>query len=778
MADSISRLALAVTGTVQGVGFRPFVYRLATSCGLCGWVANHAGGVNIEIQGTAEQLADFERRLQIDKPEPATIDKIVGESLALRQESGFLIRESDTATAPGATVLPDLAPCAECLRELFDPGDRRFRYPFINCTHCGPRYSIVSKLPYDRAFTAMRHFPLCENCRGEYTDPANRRFHAEPNACPQCGPQLCLRDRYGNTLAERDRALQQAVDAIAAGEIVALKGVGGFQLLADAANTETIARLRARKQRPHKPFALLYPDLESVRRHCRVSTIEVQLLCSAERPIVLLAAKDSASTSIAAGVAPHNPNLGVMLPASPLHHLLMEMLGKPVVATSGNLSGEPLCIDNAEAQERLANIADLFLVHDRQIVRPLDDSVLRIIDGHPLMLRRARGYAPLPIHLPPVSTADPGKHQDTLALGADQKNSVAVCRADTVYPSQYIGDLASAVAVRTFEQTTADLGDFYQVAAQTLVADKHPGYSSVRWAEHSALPVLGVQHHLAHFFSCMAEHGYQGSALGICWDGTGYGDDGTVWGGEFLHWDGGDSVQRVATMRSFSLPGAERAVREPRRAAFGMLFEIFGREALYVPAMRELFTTRETDVLVRMLEGEINSPRCSSVGRLFDAVAILLGLAGETSFEGQAAMAVEYAAQRSSTRVSYPFQIHKPHEQWEVDWAPLMAALLEADKNGVSAEDRAAAFHNTLARIMLAVALQMGQENIFLSGGVFQNRHLSEVAIGLLREHGFRVHCHSQVPPNDGGIALGQLYYLRCMAACGRPVGEGSLQCV
>lgn len=771
---AIERRCIEITGLVQGVGFRPFVHRLAQDCGLHGWVANHSRGVRMEVQGDPLRLREFAHRLQAEKPPLARIQSLASESIPVRQEAGFTIRGSESGAVPSAIVLPDLAPCNGCLRELFNPDSRRYRYPFINCTHCGPRFSIVDRLPYDRANTAMKSFPLCEGCRREYADPRDRRFHAEPNACPECGPQLQLWSPEKETIAIAESALQQAVAAIDAGRIIALKGVGGFQLLVDAANGEAVRRLRQRKQRPRKPFALLYPNMDSVRRDCDLSTEEQQLLCGQERPIVLLPARHQTDSPIAPEVAPQNPNLGVMLPASPLHQLLMQSLQRPVVATSGNLAGEPICTDNDEVVERLARLADLFLVHDRPIRRPLDDSVLRVMDGRPVLLRRARGYAPLPLQLPAAAVAG----GDLLALGADLKSCVALSRGDTVYPSQHIGDLENRIALETFERAVGDLAEFYRLEPRTVLCDQHPGYASSRWAAKKKLRRIGVQHHVAHFFSCMAEHAHRGPALGVCWDGTGYAEDGTLRGGEFLQWDGGAGVEHLASLRAFPLPGGERAVREPRRSAAGLLYETLGSGALAHEPLQRFFNAAERANLARMLERNINSPRCSSIGRLFDAVAALLGLVAETSFEGQAAMAVEYAAQGSDTAASYPFGLQREDDRWTLDWEPTITALVEEGRTGVPVTHRAAAFHNSLAQVILAIAQKAGEENVFMSGGVFQNRRLTETAAALLRQNGFRVHCHGSVPPNDGGIAVGQLYYARCIAACGTRIGEGSSLCV
>ncbi|WP_237056420.1 carbamoyltransferase HypF [Microbulbifer sediminum] len=772
--ERTERLRVEVGGLVQGVGFRPFAYQLAYRCDISGWIANDTRGVQMEIQGRARRVREFLQRLQQERPPHARIDDLAIEAIPLLAETGFTIRDSDRCPSPSAIILPDLAPCADCLGELSDPTSRRFGYPFINCTHCGPRFSIIARLPYDRPNTAMQAFPLCDDCRREYVDPQDRRFHAEPNACARCGPQLQLCDRHGNVNAGGATALQQAVAAIQAGQIVAIKGVGGFQLLADASNTETVCQLRDRKQRPHKPFALLYPNLVTVQRDCRLSGREAELLSGPERPILLLAALEQDTAHIVPEVAPGNPLRGVMLPASPLHHLLMQALERPVVATSGNLAGEPICTENSDALVRLGKIADLFLWHNRRILRPVDDSVVRIINGQPVMIRRARGYAPLPLKLPSSSAST----ECRVALGADLKNCVAVARGTTVHLSQHIGDLQDRVGLQAFERAIADLLGLYELEPMTLLCDLHPGYTSTRWAEQSGRQKSGVQHHVAHFFSCMAEHAYRGPALGICWDGTGYGTDGTLRGGEFLLWDGGHQVAHFGSLRKFRLPGGDRAIREPHRAAAGLLFEMLGREAFSQSPLRQQFKARERHNLARMLERNINSPWCSSIGRLFDVAAALLGLSTRSSFEGQAAMAVEHAAQDSVTTSSYPHSLCRLHDRWLIDWEPTISALLQDTAANVPVADRAAMFHTTLARMAQALAHKAGTENVFLSGGVFQNRRLTETVVRRLEQDGFRVHCHSAVPPNDGGIALGQLYYAQCMAQSGVKIGEGGALCV
>ena len=764
-AETSERRRLQLTGIVQGVGLRPFVYRLAQRYGLRGWVANHSAGVCVEVQGDPRLVQSFEQSLAQELTLPAEIHSLKSESIPLEADRGFRIRASMSSAAPSTIVLPDMAPCEACLQELFDPQNRRYRYPFINCTHCGPRFTIVEQLPYDRAHTAMKVFPLCAQCRAEYTDPQNRRFHAEPNACADCGPQLTFCAADGNTVAEGEGALQQAIAAIRAGQIIAVKNIGGFQLLADATNADAVARLRHRKQRPHKPFALLYPDLESVRRDCVISTLEAQQLNARERPILLLRTRPGGGDRIARAVAPANPNLGVMLPSSPLHYLLMRALSQPLVATSGNLAGEPICIDNREAVQRLGQIADGFLMHNRAIRRPLDDSVVRVMDGQPVLLRRARGYAPRPFLLPDnVAQAAP-----LLAVGSDLKNTVAVARGNSVYVSQHIGDLENRVAATCFEQAIGDLTHLYDCQIDDLACDLHPGFHSTRWGKRYGVAPRQIQHHVAHFFSCLAEHAHAGPALGICWDGTGYGEDGTLRGSEFLHWHGNAQIERVASLREFPLPGSAQAIREPRRVLAGLCYEFLGGDSL-VPGsptswlLRQYFADPQLNNLHTMLCRALNSPRCSSIGRLFDGVSALLGLVETSTFEGQAAMAVEFAAQDSDHDASYPFTLRQHGAQWTLDWGPMLMALIEGRSLGVSRREMATVFHNTLAEMAVAVANRVAEQNVFLSGGAFQNKRLLETTTRRLRAAGFRVHCHGKIPPNDGGIAFGQIYYARCIA--------------
>ena len=743
------RCRIDIQGTVQGVGFRPFVYRLARQFDLNGWVLNNTGGVQIEIQGFPGSLQRFIDALQLKKPAHADIRNLNVTYLDTGDDTDFHIRKSVATESPTAYAPPDLAPCEDCLQELLDPDNRRYQYPFVNCTRCGPRFSIIEALPYDRSNTTMKMFILCDICRHEYETPADRRFHAEPNACPVCGPQLSLHDCSRRKLAERDDALQQAAKAIAEGAIVALKGVGGFQLLADAHNEQTVALLRDRKQRPAKPFAVMYPGIDAVLQDCEVSATERELLLSPARPIVLLKTRNR----LAPSVAPDNPNLGIMLPASPLHYLLMRQLQRPLIATSANLAEEPICYDNDDAFSRLGHIADLFLLHDRPIARPLDDSVLRVMDGTPVILRRARGYAPAPLFL----------QQDTpplLATGGHLKNTVALAQGNALHISQHTGDLENLESLSAFKHAITDLTAFHQSNPVCILHDKHPGYASSQWALAQPQRRLAVQHHVAHFFACMAEHRHTSPALGIIWDGSGYGDDDRLWGGEFFHWDGAGNVAHVAGLRPFPLPGAEQAIREPRRQALGLLYAMLGDQAFTtdLPLWHD-FNSTEIHNFERMLDRGLNTPECTSIGRLFDAVAALLGLAPRIQFEGQAAMQLEFQAQRSETAAVYPFRLNRAENKTILDWEPMISAILTDLQKSKATTDIAAMLHNTLAAMALAVARQTGERQIFLSGGVFQNRLLTETTTTLLRDSGYQAHIHNMIPPNDGGIAAGQIYY-------------------
>ena len=743
MSHSVQRLRLVIRGAVQGVGFRPFVYRLATELGLRSWVLNSVQGVFIELEGEPPTLQRFVKRLYVEKPPRASIQSMEQSVLEPVGYTGFEIRHSEHTGEKTTLILPDLATCPDCLREIFDPTNRRYRYPFTNCTNCGPRYSIIESLPYDRPNTTMKAFNMCARCREEYETPLDRRFHAQPNACPECGPHLELWNEQGGVLAQHDTALRRAAEAIREGHIVAIKGLGGFHLVADARNEQAVSTLRERKRREEKPFALMYPSLHLVRVHCRVNEAEERVLVSPESPIVLLRREQD---DVAPSVAPNNLFLGVMLPYTPLHHLLMHELGFPIVATSGNQSDEPICTDEHEALQRLAGIADLFLVHNRPIARHVDDSVVRVLMGRELLLRRARGYAPLPVlvkePLPPL-----------LGVGAHLKNTVALSVGRQVFISQHIGDLETPQALQAFRRVITDVKALWEHQPQAVACDLHPDYLSTQTAYQMGYSVVPIQHHAAHVLACMAENEVEPPVLGISWDGTGYGTDGTVWGGEFLLVTTA-SFERFAHLRPFRLPGGDRAVKEPRRSALGVLYELLGERALEV--VGHLFTDSERRLLLHMLRQGIHSPVTTSAGRLFDAVASLVHGRQVVNDEGQAAMELEFLAHRVRSDEAYPFALLDGCP-YVLDWSPTVQAILEDVRSGVEPAQVAVRFHNTLVEMMVAVARRAGLERVALSGGCFQNAYLTERAVRRLSEAGFRPCWHQRVPPNDGGIALGQV---------------------
>jgi len=734
---ALSRLRITLRGAVQGVGFRPFVYRLATEMVLTGWVLNSSAGLVVEVEGAADQLELFELRLERERPRASVVTVRESAWLAPENSTQFEILASDHEEGKSVNVLPDLATCPDCREELFDPSNRRFEYPFTNCTNCGPRYTIVVDIPYDRPNTTMRDFVLCRECRAEYENPANRRFHAQPNACPVCGPKL-------------SGTIEDVAQALLDGKIVALKGIGGFQLLVDARQPAAVARLRQRKHREEKPFALMMPSLEFAREYCEISPAEVELLESQAAPIVLLQPKPG--TDIAWNVAHCSPYLGVMLPYSPLHHLLMRACRFPLIATSGNRSDEPICISNEEAATRLKDIADHFLMHNRPIVRACDDSVVRLTHGRAGILRRARGYAPLGIRVGHELTP-------VLAVGGHLKNTVAIAVGQDVFLSQHIGDLDTLEARGAFERAIADLCRLYSFKPEAVVCDLHPDYASTQWAENSGLPLIRVQHHQAHVAACAAENAVEGDYLGVSWDGTGYGLDGSIWGGEFFRVSG-NTYERISHLRPFQLPGGDAAVREGWRSAASLLSEVFGAEfriegwsatglaGVARPGNGNGPSQSDEQTVLTMLERKINVIPTTSVGRLFDAVASITGLAQRNRFEGQAAMLLENEIDTLRTEQAYALR--------DGNWEPLIRAVVADQRAGAALPVIAARFHNALVEWIVEVAARGRLKQVVLSGGVFQNRYLTERAAAKLESRGFSVFTHRQVPPNDGGIALGQ----------------------
>ncbi len=734
---------LIINGRVQGVGFRPYIYRLARVHGLAGWVRNRVGVVEIHVQGPDADVRDFACQLLPQAPSLARPQLESSEAVALLEVSGFSIRTSVDRGAVEIHVPPDLYTCADCLAELNDPGDRRYQYPFINCTQCGPRYTLIRALPYDRAATTMAGFELCAKCLQEYRDPADRRFHAEPVACPECGPRLTYHGDDGAVAADSAAALDACLTALRAGRVVAVKGIGGYQLLCDAHNDAAIARLRTRKPRPHKPLAVMFPacsddPLELLADAVHLSQAHREQLLSVQRPIVL--ARKRPDCTLSPLLAPGLDEIGVMLPYSPLHHLLLDGFAAPLVATSANISGEPVLTQNSAVEERLGHVAEAFLHHDRPIERPADDPVFRVIADRPRPLRLGRGCAPLEQGLPftlPIPV---------LAVGGHMKNSIALAWQDRIVISPHIGDMGTARSLAVFKQTVADLQALYGVVAESVVCDAHPGYATSRWAERCGLPLQRVLHHHAHASACHA-----GSSnkpwLVFTWDGVGYGADGKLWGGEALLGCPG-SWQRFASLRPFHLPGGERAGREPWRSAAALCWES-GREWAGPPA--------DTALLREAWQRRLNTPQTTAAGRLFDAAAALTGVCLEASFEGQGPMQLEAACEGMVDPVELPLT-QQASGLWTSDWEPLLPVLLDASRRS---GERAACFHASMANTLLQQARCARDAHaidcIGLSGGVFQNRILTQQAMVLLEQDGFDVTLPETIPVNDAGLCFGQV---------------------
>ena len=763
----MDRRRLRVTGTVQGVGFRPFVYRLAADLGLAGWVGNDSLGVILEAEGPAPALDALGRRLVDEAPPLARIESVVTQAVTPTGEAGFTVVDSRDAGSPAVAVPVDVATCDDCLRELADPADRRFGYPFVNCTNCGPRYTIIRSIPYDRASTTMAGFAMCADCRREYEDPADRRFHAEPTCCPVCGPQLTLVSPDGGVLAKAGEALDGSVDLLSEGRILAVKGLGGYHLACDATSEEAVAELRRRKARDDKPFALMV-DLPTARALCDLSPDAEAALASPRRPIVLAPRRDS---GLAPGVAPNLPELGLMLAYTPLHHQLLAGVERPVVMTSGNLSDEPIAHDDTDALARLGPMVDAILTHDRPIHIRCDDSIVRTgtrvlrttpvrAGGDPSpagepesavpavqMVRRSRGYAPEPIALPTPARGH------VLAVGAELKSTVAVAKGDTVVASHHIGDLEHLAAYRSFLQAVDHLCGLTGVTPAVVAHDLHPEYLSTKFAGELELPSVGVQHHHAHIASCLVEHGHTEPVLGIAFDGLGMGTDGTAWGGELLVADL-DRFHRVGHLRPVALPGGDRAAREPWRMAMAWLAETAGAEA----AERYGRTVDPRWAAVLDLAQRPDGLRTSSAGRLFDAVAALLGLRTRITYEAQAAIELEAAAAGQPLAGPGGYELAVAGEV--LDPAPLLAKVVDERDKGTPAAEISAGFHAGLGRGVAGAAAQAAADNgldtVALSGGVFQNARLTAVVVHALESAGLRVLVHRLIPPNDGGVSVGQ----------------------
>jgi len=734
------------------------VYRIAHRHGLKGFVRNHSRGVTIEVEGSDGALQSFLEDLKTQRPPLAQITHLDIAVLPLAHYERFEIQGSQTQADRFTLISPDIAVCEDCLREMRDPEDRRFRYPFINCTNCGPRYTITADVPYDRPNTSMAKFTMCPDCQQEYDNPANRRFHAQPNACPRCGPRVWLVDNQGREIVTSD-PIRKTIELLKQGRIVAIKGLGGFHLAVDATQEEAVRRLRRRKHREEKPLALMSPNLEAIRQYAHVLAEEEQLLVSPQRPIVLLEKKFP--HPIAPSVAPNNRYFGVMLPYTPLHHLILEGSFVALVMTSGNLTEEPIAIGNEEALRRLGNIADFFLLHDRDILIRSDDSVYRLFAGETLPIRRARGYVPLPVFLPwPLPSL--------LACGAELKNTFCLTKGDCAFVSQHIGDMENFETLQYFEEILAHLQKILEIDPKLIAYDLHPRYLSTQWAlEQKGIPKIGVQHHHAHIAACMAENGVDEPVIGIALDGTGYGTDGRIWGGEFLQatYTG---FERLAHFEYLPMPGGEKAVREPWRMALSYLFHTYGWDLFEqdIPFLREL-DEKSSRLLLKMTEQSVNSPLTSSCGRLFEGVSALLGIRRHNAFEGQAAMELEMAL--TPDEGSYPLRWEIKRGVGIIQVRPIIEALVEDIRSGVSAGKISARFHNTLIRgfgeICRWIRERTKISTVALSGGCFQNLYLLRGLMELLEREGFRVLIHRQVPPNDGGISLGQAVIVGRQAA-------------
>ncbi|HUL59817.1 MAG TPA: carbamoyltransferase HypF [Anaeromyxobacteraceae bacterium] len=743
---------IALTGTVQGVGFRPFVFRLAHATGVAGRVRNDAAGVTVEAFGAAEDLDAFEARLRRDAPPAAVIEDVRTERIPSEPVRGFEIVASGAAAERRVVIPPDLATCAACAAEVRDPSDRRHRYAFTNCTDCGPRFTIALDVPYDRPATTMAGFRMCADCAREYQDPLDRRFHAQPNACPACGPRLSLLDAAGAPVASDD-PLRDTAAALRAGLIAAVKGIGGYHLACDATSTAAVAALRARKRRDEKPLAVMVADLPAARAIANLTEAEAELLSSVERPIVLC--RRRAGAPLAPEVAPDSPVVGLLLPYAPLHLLLLAEAGRPLVMTSGNLSEEPIAFEDADARERLGGIADLFLVHDRPIASRCDDSVARVVAGRPMVMRRARGWVPRPVR---VRRPFP---RPILAVGAQLKNVFCLARGEEATLGPHVGDLDDLATYASFEAAVARLEKFLSFRPEAIACDLHPLYLSTRYARERAaalgVPLLQVQHHHAHVASAMAEHGLDGPVLGLAWDGTGLGTDGTAWGGELLL-AGSARFERLATFRPVPLAGGDRAIREPWRIALAVLLDAFdGDPPLGRLPLFSSIPPREVEVVRRMLAAGVNAPPAHGAGRAFDAAgAIALGRA-VSRHEGQVALALDNAA--AGEAPPYPFEVDGGSDPWQLDLRPLWRALAADVADRQPAGLVSSRFHGALAAAGAELVRRAARAHpglpVVLTGGCFQNARLAEA---LLRELSgdFRVYLHGRVPPGDGGIALGQ----------------------
>ncbi|MBS1851041.1 MAG: carbamoyltransferase HypF [Acidobacteria bacterium] len=761
-----ARRQIEVAGIVQGVGFRPFVFRLAESRNLSGHIRNTASGVTIEVQGEPSAVNDFLLHLGQEAPPLSRITNITTRELPVVPETEFSILHSQGGEGVHTLISPDVALCADCLREMLEPADRRYRYPFINCTNCGPRFTIVRSIPYDRAQTSMAVFPMCPECQAEYDDPHNRRFHAQPNACWRCGPRLELRDQAGTRIECAD-PMAGALEKLQAGQVVAIKGLGGFHLAVDALNPVAVRLLRERKRRVEKPFAIMVPNTAAAEEFCVIDDAARRVLESVQRPIVLL--PRLSSSPVAEDVAPGHRELGIFLPYTPLHHLLFAQ-GKfsALVMTSGNRSEEPIAIANQEAVARLRGLADFFLVHNREILLRCDDSLVRASARGVRQVRRSRGYVPLPVFLKEEQPA-------ILAVGGELKNTICLMQGKQAFLSQHLGDLENPEAYKFFLEAIQHLQNILEITPEVVAHDLHPAYFSTHWArQQTAVRLVGVQHHHAHIASCMAENHLEGKVIGLALDGTGYGTDGKIWGGEVLVADYA-GFERAAHLEYVPMPGGEAAIRDPWRMAIGYLAHHFGEEVhqLPLPWLRKI-SRRKIDTLVRMTRQHINSPWTSSCGRLFDAVAALTGIRQTVTYEAQAAVELEAAMGDATDHRAYPFALDPSDGGWVIGTRPLWETLLRDLDKGVPQSVISLRFHqglmDVLAETVQLVRGRTGFDRVCLSGGTFLNKFLSTKLTSRLASAGFAVYTQNEVPAGDGGLSLGQ-----AMVAAAQVRGEALL---
>lgn len=743
----MKRLLITVVGSVQGVGFRPFIYRLAHQHNLVGSVKNTSSGVTIDIQGKNDDVLNFQNNLLTMKPERASICSVTSTKAPIHEVQNFEIHQSKTSPTTDLALLPDTAICSTCLSELVDPTNRRYHYPFIHCTSCGPRFSLFTSMPFDRGNTTMIDFPMCDECQKEYINPNDRRFYSQTTCCPKCGPKLRLLTPQQQEIATSHDAVKETITHLQQGKIIALKNTGGYLLLADATNESAVERLRTLKRRPKKPFALLVQYLEFARQIACMTPESEQVITSCMSPIVLVR-KKTFSSNIAPSVAKSSPYYGMMLPHNALQHLILNEIQRPLIATSGNISGHPICMTEEEAFTELSHVADAFLIHNRRIIHRLDDSVVQMVAGHPTLIRRARGYIPHAISIPEriqIST-------NMLAAGSQLKNTFAFATKNKLYISQHIGDLDSCKSCTMYDNEVTSWEQLLKVQPSIGIRDIHPDYYTTSYIQNRQLEEQSIQHHKAHIYACMLENQIIPPLLGISWDGSGYGEDKTVWGGEaFVLQE--NTMHRVASVYPFPLPGSEKAVREPRYSALGILYAM-GIPSLFTPWLKTTFSDDELLVTVQALEKKINAPLCSSIGRLFDGVSALLDCCHTSSFEGEAALALEALAIQAKGTKRYEI----PLVDGYLDWRKMVQQIYFDKIHGIPTQEIALAFHLALSDSIVTIAKTTGVQNIVLTGGVMQNTLLLESIITKLKEAHFTPFWHHAIPPNDGGLSVGQLY--------------------